>query len=191
VIDFVLQDPRIPSCSFDHLVLRVLVKTGYAHGARPRNQGRKTGETQAALEKFCLFLPDDFKLRIDDDVKRKRAALALLQQRFSNFLVIFFAVFDHRKLQREPQLRSREAYAGRFAHARSHGFDQFANFAAADFREAQRSGALPQNRVPSLDDFKFRRFHKDRSRAGANHALLDFISIREDIREERRHKMKS
>ena len=77
--------------------------------------------------------------------------------------MIFLAVFDHRKLQRESQLRSGKPHAGRFVHARSHGFDQFLDFAAAYFRDAQRAGALPQNGVSGLDDFKFHGIHNFRS----------------------------
>jgi hypothetical protein len=44
-------------------------------------------------------------------------------------------------------------------HARSHGFDQFLNFAAAYFRDAHGAGALPQNGVSGLNDFKFHGIH--------------------------------
>jgi hypothetical protein len=47
-------------------------------------------------------------------------------------------------------------------HARSHGFDQFLDFAALNFRNTQRAGALPQNGVSSLDDFKFHGIHNFR-----------------------------
>jgi hypothetical protein len=41
------------------------------------------------------------------------------------------------------------------------------NFAAAYFRNAQRAGALPQNGVSCLDDFKFHGIHNFRSRGNA------------------------
>jgi hypothetical protein len=105
--------------------------------------------------------------------------------------VIFFAVFDHGKLQPEVQLRRRKPHAGRLVHAGSHGIDQFLNFAAAYFRNAQRASALTQNGISSLNNFKFHGIHNFRSRAIVKRALLDFISICEDIREEGRDKMKS
>jgi len=76
-------------------------------------------------------------------------------------------------------------------HARAHGFDQFPDFGTADFREAQRAGALAQNGISNLDDFKFHGIHNGGSQNGARHTLPGCISIREDIREERRRKMKS
>jgi hypothetical protein len=104
--------------------------------------------------------------------------------------MIFLAVFDHRQLQRKPHLRSGEPHARRFVHARSHGFDQFLDFAAAYFLDTQRPGALPQNGVSGLDDFKFHGTHYFRSRADANRALMDFNSICKDIRGGHRRKSK-
>jgi hypothetical protein len=49
-------------------------------------------------------------------------------------------------------------------HAGSHEFDQFLSVAAAQFRDAQRAGALPQNGISGLNDFKFRGIHNFRSR---------------------------
>jgi hypothetical protein len=77
--------------------------------------------------------------------------------------VIFLEVFDHCKLQREPQLRRREPHPGRFVHARAHGFDQFLDFTAADFRNTQWAGLLPQNGISGLDDIKFDGIHNFRS----------------------------
>src|ERR1700689_5147861 len=76
-------------------------------------------------------------------------------------------------------------------HAGSHGFDQFLNFAAADFLDAQGAGALAQNGVSGLSDFKFHGRHNLHSRTGAVGARMDLNStLFEDIREGSRHEMK-
>jgi hypothetical protein len=48
-------------------------------------------------------------------------------------------------------------------HARAHGFDQFLDFTAADFRNTQWAGLLPQNGISGLDDIKFDGIHNFRS----------------------------
>jgi hypothetical protein len=75
-------------------------------------------------------------------------------------------------------------------HARPHGFDQFLNFAAAYFRDAHGPGALPQNGISGLNDFKFHGSHNFQSCANGIHAAMDFIPAGEDMREARRDKMK-
>jgi hypothetical protein len=75
-------------------------------------------------------------------------------------------------------------------HARAHRFDQFLHLAALDFRNAERASALAQNGVTYLDDVKFRGIHSFPIRAKVLRELMDFVSVCEDIREERRRKMK-
>jgi hypothetical protein len=48
-------------------------------------------------------------------------------------------------------------------HARAHEFDQLLRFPAANFRNAERAGALPQNRISGLNDFQLREIHNFRS----------------------------
>ena len=166
---------------------RHATRTARARGTR----AVKPARLRQPSKNSAFSSPINLDGRIDDGVKRNGPALAFLQQGFRNILVIFLAVFDHRELPPESQLRRREAHARRFVHGRSHGFDQLLDFAAADFRNAQGAGALPQNGVSGLDDFKFHRTHKFCSQGNGMGRLMDFDSAYEDKREARRHKMKS
>jgi hypothetical protein len=76
-------------------------------------------------------------------------------------------------------------------HAGAHRLDQFPDFSAANFRDAQRAGALPKHGIAGLDNFKFCGAHDSCSRAGGMRALLSFVSFSEDIREGLRDKRKS
>jgi hypothetical protein len=75
-------------------------------------------------------------------------------------------------------------------HAGAHGFHQFLHFPAANFRNAQLPGALPQHRISRLNDFNFHGIRYFRTQTSAWQALLNLISAFEDIHEESRCKMK-
>src|SRR2546428_7085530 len=101
MIDFVLKNSRVPARSLDAFGIAAVVKTLHAHAARARNQSKKSGQAETALEKFhdlAVFRAVDS--RIDEDMKGDRPPFAKLQLLGRNFLVVFLAVFDYRDLER-------------------------------------------------------------------------------------------
>jgi hypothetical protein len=157
VIDFMLQNSRVPSGRIDHFFLSAFIEALHANFARPRNQTGETGDAQAALEEFHFFVVDLLDLWIDDGVKWDGKAFAFPKLLLRDVLVIFLAILDHGKLEGKPYLRGREPHAWRFPHAGAHGLDQFADFLAGNFRRSQSPGALPQDGISSVDDFKVHR----------------------------------
>ncbi len=157
MIDFMLQNSRVPAGCFDHFFLSALIQAFDSYFASPRNQAGKTGDAQASLEEFYFFGADFLDPWIDDGVKWDRKAFTFTKLLLRHVLVIFLAILDHRKLQGKSYLRSREPHARRLPHAGAHGLDQFTNFLAGNFRRSQGPGTLPKDGISRLHDFKVHR----------------------------------
>src|SRR6266446_1691957 len=101
MIDFVLKNSRIPAGGLDAFGIAPVVKTLHTNAARARNQSKKSGQAETALEKFHdLIVFRALDSRIDEDMKGDGPPFAELQLLRGNFLVVFLAVFDYRHLER-------------------------------------------------------------------------------------------
>ena len=177
VIDFMLQNPRVPSGRFNHFFLSLFVQAFHAHAARARAPRPKNPPGSSSLRKIPTFSPSNFgERRIDDDVKRHGAPLAFAEILGRGVLMIFLAVLDDRELQRQSHLRRGKSHAGRLPHARAHGLDQILNFLAGDFRRGSEDA-----RVAAKPGFPPARFQVSRSsRFSARGRALGMSVVRQN-----------
>src|ERR1700693_1839122 len=101
MINFVLEDARVPAGGLDELRLGALVEVFDANSACPWDDGGKTGEAEAAFVEIFLFVAGVGDHWIDDHVKRDGAALSFGEVVGGESFQQIFAVFDHGELQRQ------------------------------------------------------------------------------------------
>src|SRR5882724_7308073 len=101
MIDFMLQDARVPSRCFQYLFHAALVQKFHGYGARSGNKRGKTCDAQTSLEEFHHLIALIRNSRIDDGVKWDGPSFAFSKLLFGNVLMILRPILDHRELQRK------------------------------------------------------------------------------------------
>src|SRR5438045_6940939 len=90
-----------------------------------RNDGRVSSHAETALKEFDFAIAvDQGDARINDYVEWHRLALPFFQLSGIEIAVVFFPVFDHRKLDRRSNLRRCQPDAGSILHRLAHELDQ-------------------------------------------------------------------
>lgn len=98
VIDFVLENPRVPSGGIDGAWLPALIEILHADGARPLDDGGKTCQAEAALKELHPFISCLHDSGINKHVKWHWPTFLLLKFLGGYILQGFFLIFNHRKL---------------------------------------------------------------------------------------------
>ena len=125
-----------------------------AHTSRPRNDGRKSRQAQAAFKELDCFVANAAKLRINDHVEGNWLPFALGQQFRRNIFVILGAVFDYGQLQVDADLRRCKAHSRSVAHGISHVPNESLKFMAGDRIRREQASLFPQHRFTDLYDFQ-------------------------------------
>jgi len=99
MIDFMLQNPGIPSGCFHGTRLSLFVQVFHAYGPGAWNDGGKSGEAEAAFieKRFVVSCQSD--PRIDDHLKRYGPAIFVRKFLRRQILQRFFAILNHGELQ--------------------------------------------------------------------------------------------
>ena len=106
VVDFVLQNARIPACGFNADWLALMVKGIHQDFTSPRHDSYEARKAETAFKEIDLRRRQKPDLRIDQNMKRNGFALAFRQLGRGKIRVIFGLVFDDCKLQRLANLGS-------------------------------------------------------------------------------------
>src|SRR5690348_7792896 len=116
MIDFMLQDARIPSVCLDDFFLAALIQTFDADRPGPRHKCRKTGQAEAAFEKGNGWVRRMQDARIHNHMEGNWLSFAFGEYVGRGVLQKLLAIFNYGKLNRQADLRRREADAGRVMH---------------------------------------------------------------------------
>jgi dipeptidyl aminopeptidase/acylaminoacyl peptidase len=147
MVGFVLHDPRLPAAE----VLGDLAAVGryvlQPHAFGTFHHCLQSGERQAAFEEGGGPVAEAGIRRIQHGEELQRRPTAGR----SRGLVNLELVLEDGQLQRNTQLRRRQADAGRGVHDLPHQDDQLGDFVRFQLA-LEGSGVLPQDRVPSLHD---------------------------------------
>lgn len=150
-----LQDAGVPAAGLDHDGRPPVVERLDARGASTGHDRLETVDAQASLEEIDR-LRAQRETRVGDDVEGDRRALGR---------VVLADVLDDRQLQRQADLRRRQAHAGRLVHRVAHQLDELLDLVAGDLGGGERAGGLAEDRVPRLDDLELHRASLPKHRA--------------------------
>ena len=154
MIDFVLENARVPARSVDGAGLRVFVEAFHTNAAKTGDQGGVSVDAEAAFEELDLLVAHRRELRVDDYVEGKWLALALGDLLGCHGLRVLRKVFDDGELEVESDLGRGESDAGSVAQSFMHEVDELLNFGRADFIGAEFASALAQDFFADLDEFE-------------------------------------
>lgn len=143
VVNLVLQDAGEPSLGGEALASAMFIEVTDADAAIAWDLGEVTCNAQAAFEKVDLCTVFGFQMRINEDMEGNWHSSASAQLLGAPGTLILFAIFDDCELQAEPNLRRRQAYAGREAEGFKHIGNSLLDFGAADFIGAKGTRELP------------------------------------------------
>src|ERR1700724_4055292 len=118
--NLVLENPRVPSGGLDGSRFRMLIQIGDAHFSSSWHHGRKSSQTQTTLVEIDFFVLEGCDFWIDDDVERHRYAFPFRKLLGGQGVQQFFSIFNHRQLQRQPDLRCRQTDTWSVAHRIEH-----------------------------------------------------------------------
>src|SRR5580658_3809363 len=100
MVDFVLQDARIPARGLDAYRLTKMIQSLNQDQASARYDTRETGKAETTFKESNFRLRHKMNLRVDQNMKRHRAALAFRQVTLGKICMIFSLVLNDGKLQR-------------------------------------------------------------------------------------------
>ena len=98
VINFVLENPGIPSVGIDGSRFSPLVQVFNADSLRPRHDGGKTRQAEAPLMELDFILSGPNDLGIDEHVKWHRPPPFQCQFPGGKIFQDLFLIFNYRKL---------------------------------------------------------------------------------------------
>src|SRR3984957_14856926 len=150
MIDFMLQNPGIPSRRFHRAELSSFVQAFYVYGPGPWNDCGKSGEAEAAFVERRFAISCQTDLRIDDHLEGYGPAIFVRKFPRRQILQRFFAILNYGKLQRKSDLRCGKPEARSLEHGFSHVMDQPLDLFTQYFLVAQWTSPLPQDGLSCL-----------------------------------------
>src|SRR5690348_11335982 len=154
MIDLMLQDACVPAARLNDFFLAALIHAFDADGPSPRHKRGKPGQAEAAFEKGNGWVRRMQDARIHNHMEGNWLSFAFGEYVRRGVLQKLFAILDYRKLNRQADLRRREADAGRVMHRFAHIQDQALRLFADDLFGCERARSLAQHRLAHLYDFQ-------------------------------------
>ena len=98
VVNFVLENPSMPSVGIDAARFSPLIQVFHADSLRPRHDGGKTRQAEAPLMELDFILSGPNDLGIDEHVKWHRPPPFQRQLLGGQIFQDLLLIFNHRKL---------------------------------------------------------------------------------------------
>ena len=130
VLDFVLQDPRVPTARLNRAGFAAMIQAAYLDRYRSRYDGHESRQTQASFKEGHMRFRK-LQCGIDDHMERDSVSPPLGEFSRTQIEVILDRIFDYGESQSQADLWRGEADAGRIAHCLAHELDEVLYLARA------------------------------------------------------------
>ena len=146
VVDFVLQNARIPAFSFNADRFALMVKGFNQDRTSTRHDSNEAGKAETAFKEIDLRPRQKPDLRIDQNLKRNGCALAFRQLGRGKIRMIFDLVFNDSELQRLANLGSSKTDTGSIRQCFVHMLNELVNALAVNLLRSQGTSFGSQDR---------------------------------------------
>jgi len=134
-----LEDSRIPASGFDPDRLTKMINGLNQHLVSAWHNSRETGKAETPFKEGNFWRRNKLNLRIDQNMKRHRAALAFRERSLGKFRMIFRLVLNDGQLEWLTDLWSGETHARSIRERFAHMLNEVTDALAANFLLRQRS----------------------------------------------------